>query len=207
MSKVVKTGFSHLKPWVNDDTSSPNKQKSDTLSRTDKRKLTLAKKVIYAKPLTVSEKEDIYRYLTGQEPPLIYGKGRPSTIGRDLRIAMDFLYLRENEKDINKLLDTLREYDKNHIHNKDNPYYAKLTNNAIYSAVNRGVKEILKQNLIQWAIDYEDGYLSDIPESEESKRKVAKNTKELYRLIEKYLEEKKRKKRGKKEPKQAEAKS
>lgn len=198
MSKVVKTGFSHLKPCVNDDTSSPNKQKSNTLSRNDKRKLTLAKKVIYAKSLTLSEKEDIYRYLTGQEPPLISVKGRPSTTGRDVRIAMDFLYLRENEKDINKLIDTLREYDKKHIQNKDNPNYAKLTNNAIYSAVNRGVKEILKQNFIQWAIDYEAGFLSDISESEESKRKVAEDTRELYRLIEKYLEEKKN--RGK--PKQ-----
>jgi hypothetical protein len=148
----------------------------------------LANKLLNSR-LTKHEKQDIYRYLTNMEPPLDKGKGRPSSVHRDISMAIDFLFLRNSGMANATLMDTIREYD-------ERPTNVKINNNAIYSAVDRGVSIIRTMNIIQFANDFDNGYLCDLPASDDELNKKADVVRELDSLIENYLEQKKQRKKG-----------
>ncbi len=169
----------------------PEKQTAAPPFNPDDRKRVLADKVILSKRLTSVEKVDIYRYLTGKEPPYIDAKGRPPTTGRDMAMAIDFLFLRKSINDTAELMNTLRKYDKRRgVKYKENTNHIKITDSAIYSAVNRGVSAILERDALQFSTDYENGYLCDLTDNDEELKQKAEDVKELYSLIDDYLKEK-----------------
>lgn len=189
MNKKFHHGFGHLKPLDVSSGLTPEKQNTNACSQLKKYKTKLANKVINNKTLTISEKEDIYRYLTDKEPPYIKCKGRESTEFRDMRIAIDFLFQRKTQISTDKLMDTLREYD-------ERPG-KKISDNAIYSAIDRGVSALIKHNVTQIGIDYDNGHLPDFTDSVEDLKKKAKEARELYFLIEEYIEQKEQRRKQK----------
>jgi hypothetical protein len=56
-----------------------------------KEKEKLGEKVLHGKKLTNSEKEEIYRLITGNQPPPGVRRGRPPEIERDFNLAVDYL--------------------------------------------------------------------------------------------------------------------
>ncbi|EKD87229.1 MAG: hypothetical protein ACD_36C00183G0002 [uncultured bacterium] len=174
-----------LKPFNQQDVElepSPGTQLANSLFYDYEYKRLLAKKVISGR-LTNSEKQDIYYYLTGTPPPSIRGRGRKSTMGRDMAMAIDFLLLRKTIKDTKELMDTIRKYDEREV-------TVKISNNAIYAAVDRGVSAIIQRDSMQYATDFENGYLCEMQGDEENMRNKAHEIRELQLLVEAYLDEK-----------------
>lgn len=100
----------------------------------------LGEKILSGKALSKDEREEVYRRLTGEEPPMTAKKGRPSKRDRDLDVAFDYLYNRDRYKRTDKLrLDLSKMYN---ISTKENTFYA---------AINRGIEEIIQFN--EWWIE------------------------------------------------------
>ena len=185
MKNRFQEGFQSIKPVDINITNSSKDEAINIRSQHDEYKMDLADKVLFGKKLTINEKENIYILLTGKEPPLVQGRGKKSTNARDIRIAIDFLWLRKSEPDNKKMMDMLRTYDNRKT---DGPNYKVWSNNMIYGAINRGVISLMKSDYLQFSIDYDEGRFHDW--SDNKLKKIANNTRELHRMIEAYIEEK-----------------
>lgn len=170
------------KDYASDKKASPGHDlASALLSDNAKYKRFLAEKILSGGRLATSEKEDIYRLITGKEPPAIRGKGRPSTVARDMAMAIDFLLMRYQHVPADLLLDRIRQYDERPL---------KLTNSAIYSAVDRGVSALLMMKAFDFVSDYDNGFLCDIEEENGRLETMANDLRTLHSLVGEYLEEK-----------------
>jgi hypothetical protein len=100
-----------------------------------KRKKNIAEKIISGKKLSQSEKIEIYVSLTGNRPPL-KPKGRPSTVERDIGIAVE--YLRDLETRGVKMAGTIR------MELTQKYRLPSSRENTFYTALNKGIWEIEK---------------------------------------------------------------
>ena len=101
-----------------------DKLSSDELSQ-QQFKEELAEKVLRGEKLNNSEKESIYRFLTGNEPRC-KKRGRPPTKVRDYRLALNFLTMRDKfpKRSVAKIrADLVKEYG---LSDKDNTFYIAL---------------------------------------------------------------------------------
>jgi len=202
LKKKSIQGFQRLNPFDIKLAPSLGKQIAGCILNTNNSKKYLAEKILSKKKLTIPEKEDIYRYLTGNEPPCIREKGRPSTMGRDMAMAIDFLFLRKTIINTDEIMDTLRKYDKKYGIESILP----ISDNAIYAAINRGVAAIKERASllgravsptgeiceieIRFDTDYENGYLCDLTDNDGELKQKTADFKELNSLIDEYVNEK-----------------
>lgn len=119
------------------------------------RKGKLAEKVLSGKQLNRLEKEEIYKLLTGKEPPPAAKRGRTSTVDRDFSLAVDYLYQKAEGK---KRTDILRQQlaKKHGLSGRENTFYV---------ALNRGIED-WHELATYWIDHYNIGGFSNLDEKE-----------------------------------------
>lgn len=144
------------------------------------RKEQIAEKVLSGKRLNTSEREEIYRLLTGKSPNVSAKKGRPRQLVRDYRLAVDYLYARsEGSKRTDKLRIELA--DKHGLLKGGRAY----RDNTFYIALNKGIAEWHKF-ATYWLQQFQMGDPEFCTDNEEENQKSFGKMQRALQLIEDY---------------------